>query len=176
MVRLLCSFIVISLLSACVSEERELTDDDLMLSLVTVDSRPILFPDFPRAGRTYLFHDPILGFQIEYFSPDNGAFLWFPGNTVAVQGEYQVRRQPDGDQVCYRYFNSRHVITGERGGSFSCSDLERSKRKVVGELAGDPFNLSRGTIPYRRQLCDPTNLFDINLARYPCSDVLALSN
>ncbi|EEA96486.1 hypothetical protein [Pseudovibrio sp. JE062] len=121
-----------------------------------------LFPEYPRAGRTYLSFNRLHGFQVEYFGANKTNFLWYPGNKVVLPGRWKV----DGQFVCYQYgSNTYNPVTNKRGGKWSCSPREFSAKGVVASLKGDPYGLSRSKkAPYVLQKCKAPEKFKLRRA------------
>ncbi len=120
----------------------------------------------PRPGYTYAFglgpgpH----GIQVEYFSEDGQAFLWYPGNDRAVTGFYKYRgHAPRGqipkpsrvDWILFKYqANSWNPVTRQPGGDWELRNREHLAESVISYAKGDIFNLSSGRVPYRRDKFD----------------------
>lgn len=103
--------------------------------------------------RTVFFYEDLHGNQIEYFSPDGRAQLWYPGNWRVNSGRWEIRpseRAPNKADLCFLYGKkSYNPITKEWGGSWRCRSFslyyqrEVEKRSIVGDI----FNLSNNTVP-----------------------------
>lgn len=103
--------------------------------------------DYPAASGTYLSYDPVHGFQIEAFEGAAVA-LWYPGNRVAVLGEW--RRGSKDDVTCFKYSTpSRNPVSGQSNG-WQCSD---NGTHIYSFLEGDPFGLLGGSVPYPSEPC-----------------------
>lgn len=101
-------------------------------------------PDYPRGGVTYASSDFFHGLQVEYFSPDGKVFLWYPGNTKSVAGEWTT----EGNDLCFRYqSNSYNPVTGQNGGKWECTSKNRGKMGLVSKVDGDAFGLKSGKVP-----------------------------
>lgn len=90
------------------------------------------------------------GTQIEYMSPTGRTYLWYPGNTQLVIGEWQTR--PDrqkGGEICFRYPSATfNPATRTFGGNWSCrraADFIWAEEEYT---KGDPYQLSTGRIPF----------------------------
>ena len=117
-------------------------------------------PLVPRPGYTYAFEDFAHGVQVEYFSTDGRAFLWYPGNFRVVPGEYRYRVAfyEDGEarvsRLAFRYpSRSYNPVTGRRGGSWSERNQSSLANRVVSYVEGDVFDLSSGRVPFRLGEC-----------------------
>lgn len=105
------------------------------------------------------------GPQIEYASADGRVFLWYPGNTVVLSGEWEVRKanyskrtmKVDGSVTefaaplaldCFRYHgNTYNPVTRTRGNRWECQASGVSKAGRVEIANGDIFGLSQRTEP-----------------------------
>lgn len=105
-------------------------------------------PDSARAflsDTTFFGTDLFHGAQIEYLAADGKTFLWYPGNSRPVQGEWKIQEALFGPDICFRYGpNTRNPITGSSDSSWYCDDF-RDWRAI---LKGDPFNLASGKLPF----------------------------
>jgi hypothetical protein len=96
-------------------------------------------------GKTVLFYERSHGNQIEYYDPGGGAFLWYPGNSRVVSGDWR----PDDRGICLRYgANTYNAVTHEHGGAWGCATSESLDSDVVDSAQGDVFGLATGNIPY----------------------------
>lgn len=107
--------------------------------------------NFPKADITYLSFSTQHGVQIEYLSPKGGAYLWYPGNTSVVSGEWEVVL----NKICYRYGpQTYNPVTRQAGGRWECQFAVALDSRDIAELTGDPFKLSqRKRAPYTLQRC-----------------------
>ena len=145
--------------------------DPLPFDPLVVADRYRMDPAYPRPGYTYASGQPKRpgrrghGIQVEYFSPDGEVFLWYPGNDAAVYGQYRVYgNAPEGqlpdspyrvDGLKFKYqSNSYNPVTNQGGGQWERRDREFSAKDVISYAKGDIFDLSSGTVPYRRRACD----------------------
>lgn len=108
-------------------------------------------PNFPTPGTTYLSFSRSHGFQVEHLASGGRAFLWYPGNTNVVVGEWKTEDR----LICYRYgSNTYNPATGQRGGFWNCRSRDLSSRINTALLCGDPFGLiDGGKVPYVLQRC-----------------------
>lgn len=106
---------------------------------------------FPEPNTTYLSFSKQHGVQIEYLSPQGGAYLWYPRNTRVVVGEWEYVL----NKVCYRYgAQTYNPVTRQSGGRWICSFVGALADRNIAELPGDPFGLSnRKPVPYILQRC-----------------------
>ncbi|MDC3989136.1 SEC-C domain-containing protein [Polyangium jinanense] len=101
---------------------------------------------FAYSGKTVLFYDPSHGNQAEYYDPNGRCYLWYPGNRGVVPGEWRV----EGQHIAFRYgTNTYNPVTGEHGGSWEPTLLQRWGTNIVDAAPGDVFGLATGRIPYR---------------------------
>ena len=106
-----------------------------------LDQRPLKY-----SNRTIVFYEPSHGTQIEYFAPDGGAFLWYPGKSRVVAGKYKL----DGNKICFQYGkNTYNPVTRQAGGNWKCSPSFVHRYSGKKACSGDPFNLKTGNIPFR---------------------------
>lgn len=100
-------------------------------------------------GFTLVTFDRSHGTQVEYFSAKN-VFLWYPGNTAIVHGNWKVSAKPAGQsEICFRYqTNSYNPATGVRGGNWECSPVRYNQVDIRHRLEGDPFDLRSGEVPF----------------------------
>lgn len=97
------------------------------------------------ADRTLLFYDPQHGNQIEYYAPDGHAFLWYPGNGIALRGVWRISE----GRLCGLYGeNTYNPVTMEQGG-WECTDLVDQERYIFDSMAGDIFDLATERVPFR---------------------------
>lgn len=118
---------------------------------------------YPRPGYTYVTFDRGHGIQIEYFSPNSKAYLWYPGNSRAVPSLYRymgwnydkdAATPSNISTVQFLYPGaSYNPVTKEYGGQWEDSPRNQRER-LVASKPGDVFNLSSGRVPYRRDKCD----------------------
>jgi hypothetical protein len=114
------------------------------------------------ANRTIMTYSVGHGTQVEYSTANGRTFLWYPGNTRTVSGEWKVEERdvqlPGSDGVtarkvtliCYRYgANTYNPVTNQRGGAWECRPAERDFRLIVESVQGDVFGLAaRRTPPF----------------------------
>lgn len=106
--------------------------------------RFIFGADYPRADVTYASADIFHGLQIEYFSPQGKAYLWYPGNTRVVVGDWK----DEGRKICFRYqSNSSNPVTGQTGGEWECQGKISAQSDLVSSVDGDAFGLTSGRLP-----------------------------
>ncbi len=98
------------------------------------------------------------GYQIEYYSADGHAYLWYPGNRTTNVGTYVVRKSlepifmvsmgPPGAVVCFDYGpTSYNPSTGQTGGE-ECTPAYGFLAKIRGKRQGDVFGLTSGNLPF----------------------------
>lgn len=97
-------------------------------------------------GKTALFYDKGHGNQVEFYDPDGRCFLWYPGNTKAVPGQWLV----SGQNICFQYGkNTYNPVTGEKGDDWHCEPIQEWKKDIVDTVLGDVFSLSLTGAPYQ---------------------------
>ncbi|WP_102958436.1 hypothetical protein [Mangrovicella endophytica] len=98
------------------------------------------------------------GTQVEFLAANGRTYLWYPGNTRAVAGTWEVVAKPIPSrpdlgnrsvEICVRYGpNTYNPVTGSRDGSPECTPI-KFYTMVVDEYApGDPFHLASGKVPF----------------------------
>ena len=123
-------------------------------AIAEVNARDVRFPDYPRPDMTYLSFSRAHGFQVNYLGRGGRAWLWYPGNLVGVPEEYKQETVSGREAICFRHpSTSYNPVTKTRGGGFACLPLEFQRKLIVAALAGDPFRLASGRVPYRLDRC-----------------------
>jgi hypothetical protein len=110
------------------------------------------------------------GLQVAYTAPDGRVFLWYPGNSVILQGEWKVElanaltggvvviedgeqsvfRPIESAQVCFKYgVNTVDAVSRSPGGRFSCQGFGYFKGVNRENRKGDVFGLmTRSQAPF----------------------------
>lgn len=102
---------------------------------------------------------PAHGNQVWYLSPNGKAFLWYPGNSSVLKGEWKVgiagvTTADTGvtvslPSVCFRYpSSSRNPVTREQGGSWECNATVAYFIGINEMRKGDVLNLTED-IPFK---------------------------
>ena len=139
----------------------------------------------PLADHTQQSFMPGHGQQIEYLAADGTTWLWYPGNTKIVPGDWKVEQ---GD-ICFRYGrNTYNPVTRRRGGDWDCAPLKLYQQSIVKSVKGDlfglmgrkkvPFDLPAKLLPLNQlqAIADPT-IVERQQAKTPtCEQVLANAN
>lgn len=134
-----------------------------------VVSRENAFPEYPQGGWTYLSFSKAHGFQVNYLGTDGRAWLWYPGNITGVPEEWKLDTVAGQSAVCWRHpSNSYNPVTKQSGSAFACQSLALSQKAIVAKLQGDPYRLSSGKIPYRKQKCAAPAEFEFDRNRFRC--------
>lgn len=85
------------------------------------------------------------GNQIEYADANGKAYLWYPGNSIILEGEWRIQGP---ESICYRYpegtFNPE---TGQEGGEFVCERIQGMGPRMVEVWDGDVYGLSKLKMP-----------------------------
>lgn len=98
------------------------------------------------SNKTLIFYGPSHGAQIEYYSPSGDLFLWYPGNTRIVEGQWKTQ---SNKQICYLYpISSRNPVTGQLGGSWECTHAAAVFAFDYERLSGNPFDLKPGSVGF----------------------------
>jgi hypothetical protein len=88
------------------------------------------------------------GTQVEYHAPNGKTYLWYPGNSKIVVGDWEIRpSQHKSPELCYRYgTDTYNPVTRTDGGNWRCGDIRYSDMDI---LRGNPFRLRPGDVPRR---------------------------
>lgn len=102
------------------------------------------------ANKTILTYSQAHGTQVEYHDAKGNVSLWYPGNTSALPGKWHLQGETAARaEMCYKYgTNTRNPVTGVRGAVWQCRSVTRLESTIKETLAGDPFSLASGTIPF----------------------------
>jgi hypothetical protein len=95
------------------------------------------------------------GSQVSYMAPDGSIYLWFPGNSVVLRGQWTLEetgayrvyagRPVSETSVCFRYGpDTVNAWSGERGRK-SCIPADTLARMAFDRAEGDVFGLSQRT-------------------------------
>jgi hypothetical protein len=119
-----------------------------------------------RLNVTSMSHDPSHGTQVSYSAADGRIFLWYPGNTVILDGRWtacqdhistRTKPAPAGEAIvmsygkaCFRYnTSSANPITGTKGGEWECGAAGTYLKYRVEQRSGDVLGLATMTaIPF----------------------------
>ena len=104
--------------------------------------------------RTIIYYQRGHGVFAEYTAPDGKVYMWYPRNKRVVLGAWGLR-DFDGPKLCYKYFDAYNGVTGE----FESTECIPPEQKLIGaeildSRAGDPFGLSKGSLPYAKSKLD----------------------
>lgn len=98
---------------------------------------------------TYQRHDVFHGTQIVYLTADGRAHLWYPGNRISLPGTWKIDKRSIGSDLCFRYGpNTHNPVTKQSGSYWSCDMLNAQLRDMTAVVAGDPFNIASGRVPF----------------------------
>lgn len=107
------------------------------------------------SDKTKIIYQKGYGVYVEYSAADGSDRMWFPGNSDAVYGIWQVKESWGTPAACFHYFNSRDAVTGEVNATDCISPKQTlGNSDVIDERPGDVFNLMPGGIPYRKSSMD----------------------
>ena len=138
-------------------------------AVADVAARPLTFPNYPQPGNTYLSFSKAHGFQVNYLATGGKAWLWYPGNQRGVPEEYKRDVVAGQQALCWRHPSSSYnPVTRTPGGKFACQSLALSQKTIVAKLAGDPFRLASGKVPYRLNRCKAPKAFRFERAAIGC--------
>ncbi|MGL4636887.1 MAG: hypothetical protein ACRCWF_12965 [Beijerinckiaceae bacterium] len=109
-------------------------------------------------NRTTLSLSSSHGPQISFKAPDGKIYLWYPGNRMILQGEWQleirrIRNNTTGQEIelaayCYRYgANTYNPATGSRGAQWECASAAQSLARTTESAEGDIFGLAGRSAP-----------------------------
>ena len=118
----------------------------IFLAILLVLTFTTLAAAAPPAGTTQMTFSPGHDTQVEYLAKGGGAWLWYPGNTRILAGEWKT----DGPDICFRYGgNTYNPVTKHRGGGWECTRLKVHSSVVVEQKKGDVFGLTgRKKVPF----------------------------
>lgn len=90
------------------------------------------------------------GTQVTYTAPNGTAFLWYPGNTSVVVGDWKTITDKQGDgRICFRYSKTTYnPVTRSYGGNWDCIRAADYIWQEEEFAKGDPFNLQSRRLPY----------------------------
>jgi hypothetical protein len=89
------------------------------------------------------------GTQIEYLGPGGVTYLWYPGNTIPLKGQWQVQDGTNYPSICFRYGeNTYNPVTGQGGGGWECGPGPAYLFEKLSVVQGDVFNLASGRLPF----------------------------
>lgn len=149
------------LLAGCQQEPSALSRD-----LAERPDRPVTFAEYPQPGTTYLSFSRSHGFQVNFIAGGGRSWLWYPGNGRAVPETWRMDAR--ADSLCWGHPAASHnPVTGQQGGE-SCERLSDARRMIVAKLAGDPYRLASGRVPYPLGKCSAPAEFDLDRQRYRC--------
>lgn len=102
------------------------------------------------ANKTYMTSYSGHGTQVEYLRSGGAAFLWYPGNTIVVRGNWKVEVRDAGALICFRYGrNTYNPVTRKRGGQWECMGTARQASLIVESARADVFGLAKGSaVPF----------------------------
>lgn len=100
---------------------------------------------FQYCDHTVLYYEPSHGNQIVYHDRNGTVYLWYPGNSIILAGNWRV----EGQYLYFRYgANTYNPVTHEHGGHWERIPLTGGSIPVIDAVPGDPLELSTG-FPYR---------------------------
>ncbi|MEM1079087.1 MAG: hypothetical protein AAGI09_11205 [Pseudomonadota bacterium] len=160
--------VAVLLLSGC--EQNDLPNASIQTAIAEMNARPNAFPDYPQPNRTYLSFSLAHGFQVNFFAGNGRAYLWYPGNRNVVAEAYKLDVVAGQQALCWRHpENSFNPVTRTTGGQFRCESLAMAQRTMAAVVAGDPYRLSEGNIPYVLDKCVAPEEFVFDRNRFSCS-------
>lgn len=121
--------------------------------------------DYPATGKTYLTFSPQHGFQVSYVANGGVSWLWYPGNAQSLRHDFHLTDR----EICFRPpANSYNPATKQSGDRLECTPLSFARRLIVAALDRDPYDLSRGSVPFRRKKCDAPAEFEFDRDKVGC--------
>lgn len=100
-----------------------------------------------RADITVVSYSGQHGTQVSYHSPGGKVFLWYPGNSMVLQGDWKAAKP---QQLCYRYAsNTYNAYANQPGGKWTCraASLMLFGLGIIHERKGDVFGLAKRSAP-----------------------------
>jgi hypothetical protein len=114
----------------------------VFLMFSPASSQPLEF-----SGRTLVFYGGGHGIQVEYYARNGRSYLWYPGNSRSVRGQW--KNSSGGSHVCFRYpANTYDPVKNKQLGDWNCKSKAKVQRMAKSTCKGDPFRLSSGKVPY----------------------------
>lgn len=127
------------------------------------------------ADQTRMSYDPQHGTQVSYGARDGRTFLWYPGNSVVLQGEWRIATRTteiklDGrvlktrsePSICFRYGqNTYNPATRQAGGNWECGPFEIRRRLLREARRGDVFGLAKAAVPPTLLGREPTTISEL---------------
>lgn len=127
------------------------------------------------ADTTKITQDSSHGTQVEYSSKDGRVYLWYPGNSVILPGQWRPEQwfveYFEGDKlikrfeysrICFAYgLNTYNPATGSSGGKEECTVFDAFRKHLVEVVPGDVFNLRNRTAPPFILTKEPQSLKDL---------------
>ena len=109
-------------------------------------------------GYTHMTASPAHGTQVEYVTTDGKTFLWYPGNSVILEGRWKQ----EGSQICFAYGeNTYNPATGHQGGGWECTGLRGYVSGITERMQGDVLRLQGRTRAPFELSKQQTNLTDL---------------
>ena len=118
--------------------------------LQTLESQSQPDADGTYGGYTVVYYGSQHGTQVEYYGKNGTSFLWYPGNTGIVSGEWRIVPHSNRQsKICHRYqTNSYNPITKVRGGNWECVSIALQQASIQNRIVGDPFGLANRQVPF----------------------------
>lgn len=111
----------------------------------TGDPEPILHAAL--AGTTSVSYTGAHGTQVSYYAPDGRIYLWYPGNTVVLKGEWKALKP---SKLCFKYgANTYNPYANQPGGQWVCRPLQLLLfgQGASEDRKGDVFGLAKRATP-----------------------------
>jgi hypothetical protein len=96
---------------------------------------------------TYMTRSPGHGTQVEYMSSGGKTYLWYPGNSVILEGRWKQ----EGKEICFAYGeNTYNPVTGTSGGVWECMPNRLFVSAISERMQGDVLSLAgRRNVPFK---------------------------
>lgn len=104
------------------------------------------------SNETMVSYDRSHGTQVEFNAKNGKTYLFYPGNTVIVKGQWKLNRtnKPNVFDMCFKYpSQSYNPVTKDWGGSWECQPAGFYLAGMIDHATGDVLGLAkRDKVPF----------------------------
>jgi hypothetical protein len=131
-------------------ELRAIDDNDVLGdSIRAINLKPMIDVNALFEDKTIMTHGPGHGTQIEYFDEQGRAYLWYPGNSRVVTGDWALKMPKDRYELCFNYDTpSRNPVTLSTSRKWKCRDLASFTQHTKETRLSDIFDLASKEVPF----------------------------
>ncbi|MGX5777102.1 hypothetical protein [Methylorubrum zatmanii] len=139
--------------------------DEAALRAYAAQRKDVRVSDIRRAisDATYSTYSGFHGTQIEYAGADGSVYLWYPGNSTILRGQWKPRqvfveyfvngkllRRFENSQVCFRYgAGTYNPATGHTGDGWECQPFQAYRKHIAETKRGDFLRMkTRFEVPF----------------------------